>query len=113
MRAMGVQGMTLGFIGLLLSGCATLFTSDAEVISVSSDPPGARFQYGAYSGTTPATIAVPRKALGSFCSFRKEGYEEKTIPVVTGIQGVTWIGILFWPALIIDFVTGNAYKLDP
>jgi len=100
-------------LSLTLSGCATLFTSDSEVINVTSEPPGARFQYGPYTGTTPASIAVPRRALASYCNFRKEGYEEKTVPVVTGIQGVTWIGVLFPLALIIDFVTGAAYELEP
>ena len=100
-------------LSLVVSGCATIFSSDPEVISVNSDPTGAKFQYGAFTGTTPASIAVPRKALTSFATFRKEGYEEKTVPVITGTQGVIWWGILFWPSLIIDFVTGNAYKLDP
>ncbi len=106
-------------IGLLLvsmsltTGCATIFSSDPEVISVTSDPAGAKFQYGPFTGTTPTSVAVPRKALSSFATFRKEGYEEKTVPVITGTQGVIWWGILFWPSLIIDFVTGNAYKLDP
>lgn len=97
----------------ILSGCATLFSSEPESITVTSEPSGARFQYGAFTGTTPATIVVPRKALAQMATFRKEGYEEKTVPVPTSIQGVIWWGILFWPSLIIDFVTGNAYKLDP
>jgi hypothetical protein len=98
---------------LALPGCATLFSDAPEFIEVSSDPPGAKFQYGPFTGTTPAQIVVPRKALAQTATFRKEGYEEKTGPVITGIQGVIWWGILFWPSLIIDFVTGNAYKLDP
>jgi len=42
-----------------------------------------------------------------------DGYEEKTVPVLTTTQGIIWWGILFWPSLVIDFVTGNAYDLDP
>ena len=33
-------------------------------------------------------------------------------PCSPGIQGVTWWNILFWPGFIVDFVTGNAYKLE-
>ena len=113
MKTLSAIVLLLLCISLLTSGCATIFSSEPETINVTSDPPGAKFQYGPFSGTTPTTIVVPRKALGSFASFRKEGYEEKTVPVVTGTQGVIWWGILFWPSLIIDFVTGNAYKLDP
>lgn len=105
--------LIIAFLSLASSGCATLWSSEPETINVTSEPAGARFQYGAFSGTTPTTIVVPRKALTNFATFRKEGYEEKTVAVVTGTQGVIWWGILFWPSLIIDFVTGNAYKLDP
>ena len=111
-KALYLLGLVLVLVGVL-PGCATVFSGGPENIQVTSDPPGAKFNYGAYSGTTPTSIMVPRKALVTFATFRKDGYEEKTVPVITGIQGVTWIGILFWPALIIDFVTGNAYKLDP
>ena len=113
MRTLRLVVVLVLCLSLVVSGCATIFSSDPEIINVTSDPPGAKFQYGPFSGTTPSSITVPRKALGSFATFRKEGYEEKTVPVVTGTQGVIWWGILFWPSLIIDFVTGNAYKLDP
>lgn len=105
--------MFIAFLSLVSSGCATIFSNEPESINVTSEPDGARFQYGPFSGTTPATVIVPRKALSSYATFRKDGYEEKTVPVITGTQGVVWWGVLFWPALIVDFVTGNAYKLDP
>ena len=62
-------------LSLTAQGCATLFSSDPEVIQVTSDPAGAKFHYSAYSGTTPAEIMVPRKALANFATFTKEGYE--------------------------------------
>jgi hypothetical protein len=42
-----------------------------------------------------------------------DGYEEKSVPVPITTQGIIWLGVLFWPSLVIDFVTGNAYTLDP
>jgi hypothetical protein len=94
------------------AGCATIFTSSTEHVTVNSDPSGANFQYGPFNGTTPAQIEVPKKALASFATFSKPGYQTTTVPVVTGIQGATWWDILFWPGFIIDFVTGNANKLE-
>ena len=100
-------------MALIFSGCATIFSSEPVAVSVNSEPEGAKFQYGPFTGRTPATILVPRKALASWATFRLDGYEEKTTPVTAGTQGLIWWGILFWPSLIIDFVTGNAYTLDP
>lgn len=94
------------------AGCATLFSSSTENVTVNSNPPGATYQYGPFNGTTPAQIVVPKKALASFATFSKPGYETATVPVVTGIQGATWWDILFWPGFIIDFVTSNATKLE-
>ena len=96
--------------GLLLVGCATIFSSAPESIEIKSDPPGARFRYGRFSGVTPATIIVPRKELASDASFSKEGYNEKIVPVMKSVQGITFLG-LGW--MFVDFLNGNAYKIDP
>lgn len=44
--------------------------------------------------------------------FTLAGYQQQTVPVETGIQGVTWVDILFWPGFIVDFASGNAYKVS-
>ena len=97
---------------LICSGCATIFSGGPESITMQSDPPGATYQYGPYQGKTPDTLAVARGSLSHFAIFSKAGYEQKTVPVETGIQGVTWVDILFWPGFIVDFVTGNAFKVN-
>jgi len=81
---------------LALPGCATLFSHEPESIAVISDPPGAKFQYGPFKGITPTTILVPRKALTESATFQKEGFEERTVPVITGIQWITWLDIIAW-----------------
>lgn len=108
-----MRGTVALLVGIVLcSGCATMFSSGPETVTIKSDPPGARYQYGPYSGKTPDTIQASRKALAQTATFTMEGYEQKTVSVLTGIQGVTWWDILFWPGFIVDFVTGNAYKLE-
>lgn len=109
------QSLATVIVSLLLSSCASIFSSGPESIEVKSDPPGARFQFGAFSGTTPAVISVPRKALKEYqrFEFKKEGYEDVTIPAVTSIQGTVWLNLLlFWPGILIDIISNNAYKLD-
>jgi hypothetical protein len=96
----------------LLTGCATIFSGEPQSLTLNSDPSGARYQYGPYAGQTPDTIAAARDSLAHVAVFKLAGYEEKTVPVQTGIQGVTWVNILFWPGFIVDFATGNAYKVE-
>jgi hypothetical protein len=94
------------------AGCATLFASGPQEVTLNSNPAGATYRYGPFSGKTPATIEVPRKALASFATFSLQGYETTTVPVVTGIQGSTWWDILFPIGFVVDFVTGNANKVE-
>jgi len=95
-----------------LAGCATMFSSGPQSLTITSEPAGATYRYGPFSGKTPDTIEVPRKSLPNFASFDLKGYQSKTVPVDTGIQGATWWDVLFWPGFIVDFSTGNAYKVE-
>jgi hypothetical protein len=90
-----------------------MFSSGPETLTLQSTPPGASYQYGTFSGKTPDSISVPRAAISKAdsVSFSLPGYETKTMPVDTRIQGVTWLDILFWPGFIVDFMSGNAYAL--
>lgn len=97
---------------LFCSSCATLFTSSTETVQISSDPPGATYQFGPYSGKTPDSIAVPKKAIPDVATFEMPGYERRTVPIESGISGVFWVNILFWPGIIVDMVTGD-YKTLP
>lgn len=96
----------------IMSSCATVFSSHPQTVGIKSDPSGATYQFGPYSGHTPDTIQASRKELAHTVNFTKVGYEDKTVAVATTIQGVTWVNFLFWPGFIVDFVTGNAYKLE-
>lgn len=74
---------------LLFTGCTTIFGSHTQTLTLKSDPPGAAYQYGPYSGKTPATLEAARGELAHVAIFKLAGYEEKTVPVMTGIRGVT------------------------
>jgi hypothetical protein len=97
---------------LTLSGCATVFSSGPQTLNLKSEPPGATYQYGPYSGKTPDTVQASRAELAHVTTFTLAGYESKTVGVETSVQGVTWVDVLFWPGFIVDFVTGNAYKVN-
>jgi len=106
--------IALSFTASMLTGCATLFSGGPQPINVTSDPPGATYQYGIYNGKTPETIQASRGELSHVATFTLAGYEPKTVPVETGIQGSTWWDILFAIGFAVDFASGNAYKVvDP
>ncbi len=94
---------------LFAPACATIFTSNTETVQMNSDPPGAKYDLGPFSGKTPDSIAIPKKAIPDFATFEMPGYERRTVPVESGIAGVFWINVLFWPGMIVDMVTGD-YK---
>ncbi len=81
-------------------------------MQISSNPPGATYEFGPYSGKTPDSIAVPKKAIPDVATFEMPGYERRTLPVETEIAGVFWVNVLFWPGMIVDVVTGD-YKTLP
>lgn len=41
---------------LILIGCATIFSSGPQTLTLKSNPTGAAYQYGVYSGKTPDTL---------------------------------------------------------
>jgi hypothetical protein len=97
---------------LACSSCATLFTSSTVTVQMNSDPPGAKYEMGPFSGRTPDSFAIPKKAIPDFATFEMAGYERRTVPVTSGITGVFWLDVLFWPGIIVDMVTGDYKTLD-
>jgi len=106
--------MALSFTASIFVGCATLFSSGPQTLNITSEPAGATYQYGVYNGKTPDTVQASRSELAHVATFTLAGYETKTVPVETGIQGSTWWDILFAIGFAVDFASGNAYKVvDP
>ena len=79
---------------------------------MNSQPAGAQYQIGPFNGKTPDSIAIPKKSIPDFATFELAGYEKKTVPIESGITGVFWVNILFWPGMIVDIVTGDYKTLD-
>jgi len=110
------KGVVTAFVAAIalgmLSGCATIFSGGPETVNFTSTPPGATYEYGAYSGKTPNSAQIPRNALSNSASFTMPGYQSKTVPVSTGIQGATWFNLLFPIGFLVDFMSGDAYTVN-
>ncbi len=99
---------------MVISGCATLFGSSSEDVSMTSNPPSADvYVNGNYMGKTPLTLSLA-KDKDYTVQFRKEGYEIRT-EIINSSLGVKWLvlDILggFVP-IIVDAVTGDWMELD-
>jgi hypothetical protein len=111
--------------GLLLSGCATLFSGQSQEVEIDSTPSNAEVMVnGTQRATTPATIEISRPGQGDppEITLDKEGYEEKTLRLQKKFNAVTLLNILnpFNYALGVpvvgfgvDWYTGSFWKYAP
>lgn len=84
---------------LSITGCATIFDGDTQLVTFNSTPSGAQvFVDGQLLGVTPVTASVKRKK-GAVLTVKKEGYASQTIPMATTMN-MTFLG---------NLVTGGAF----
>jgi hypothetical protein len=108
----------LASLAVMMSGCATLLSGGPQEMEITSDPPGATFEYDQFSGQTPKTISVPREvvSMNKSITFVKEGYEPKSVMVERKIRGITWLNFLFWPGgligFVVDLMNGKGYQAE-
>jgi hypothetical protein len=85
MRSLKSAALALSLLALCCSaGCATIVQGRHQEVTINSNPPGAAFEVGGISGTTPAVVALPRKQKYHSVIISKPGYE--TAEVLVGRQ---------------------------
>lgn len=87
---------------MLLASCATITTGTHEEIRVSSSPAQADATLvcegrPSGEGRTPVTFKIRRNAGDCTLTLRKEGFEEKTIPIEQGVNPAYWGNMIFSP----------------
>ena len=111
---------------LLSTSCASIVSKSNYPLSIESTPSQANIiiknkkGLEIYKGTTPTTVDL--EAGSGFFSkasytieFKKDGYDDKTVPVEFKLDGWYFGNILFGGViglLIVDPATGAMYKLD-
>lgn len=100
---------------LVISGCASIAGDNTRAVKVVSYPAGAAIMVDNQQyGVTPAVITLPNYIYGGkSVTLKKAGYNDHTQLVNSKFQPVALFDILFWPAFVIDGVTGNLVKIDP
>ena len=103
-------------INLLTFGCATIVRSTSQDVGIASDPPGAEvlINPGDIKLVTPGTVNLKRGNTYTVC-FKKEGYEDSTIPIISSTSGWMLANILILNpfGVIIDAASGAGYELEP
>ena len=104
-----------------VAGCATLVGGGgAQVVSVTAAPSQATYTVVSSggiemaSGGVPAMVSLPRRNQYQL-EISLDGYETSTLALTRGTNGWVWVNLLWGglPGIVIDFVTGSAYKLEP
>jgi hypothetical protein len=91
--------VALLLIGCLLSSCATMTRGRDEVITVDSNPSGAKATILcagniSVSGTTPARLTIPRKADLCRVDVEQSGMASQKIPLERGFNAAYWVNLV-------------------
>jgi hypothetical protein len=108
-------------LAILLSGCATMFASHSDMITIKTEPPGAEVYRGAdLLGATPLTYTFNRNTFEQKkLNIRMKGFKTKELELGHTLEPValfnfgfflTTSGATSWG---IDVLTGAMIKYDP
>lgn len=98
-----------------LSSCATIMNGDMVNVPVYTTPTGATVVINGTTYTSPTTVMVPRGKGDFKLHIEKEGFEPVDLMLTQSVDGWLWGNVLFGGiiGLAVDFITGDAYDLDP
>ncbi|MDA9570100.1 PEGA domain-containing protein [Porticoccaceae bacterium] len=98
-----------------LTGCATIFDGDTQLLTFDSVPTGAEvYVDGVLLGVTPMSASIKRKK-GATLTMKKEGYVDRVMPMATTMN-MTFLGNLVTGGLFgttTDSATGAINKYEP
>lgn len=117
-------GMAIG-LAMTVSGCASIVSDSKPEVGVYSTPTAAKYEIVNSRGIVVAQGVTPGRVLlesgrGYFkgedykVTYRKDGYQDTTVPLKTTVNGWYWGNILIGGLiglLIVDPLTGAMYTL--
>ncbi|MFW1752841.1 hypothetical protein [Acinetobacter wanghuae] len=112
---------------LTLTGCASIFSGSTQTLTFKSVPDEAQITITnkagekVHTGLTPATVTLKRgtgyfKSAAYDVTFKKQGYQTKSVQVTGSVNGWYVANLLFGGLiglLIVDPATGAMYTLNP
>ena len=99
----------------LSTGCSTITKGSRQMITINSEPSGAKVKIGGLKGTTPYTadLATDKDYIAEVSL---DGYEEQQVQITKSFRTATTIfGNILWLLIgvIVDVCSGSAYGLNP
>ncbi len=99
---------------LLFSGCATFFSGSSEVITISSNPPGASVVIdGKEQGKTPYAFGHRRKLKQTTIELQYDGYESQSFLLGKRFNGASGLNAMCFFCWIVDISTGAIIRYGP
>lgn len=109
---------TLIACAILLSSCATLFTSSTQPITFSGlegtkiYDASTNIKLGEIGKDNTATISVKKKMGDRQFLAKKEGYQTTPLILESSFNTTSLWNLLFWPGFLVDLGTGQMNKWD-
>lgn len=105
--------LLLAVFTVSFSSCATMFTGSRQTVKVQSVPPGADvYVEGEKMGQTPTEISLKKGFSPESVVIKKEGYDNKNLPLNTTFNPVALLNLLGLLGWAIDGATGAMMKYD-
>ncbi|MCX8500434.1 MAG: hypothetical protein ORO03_01880 [Alphaproteobacteria bacterium] len=101
-----------------VSGCATMFTDSHQMMTVTSNPEGAKCVVMRNSGlvstvdSTPGSFAVKRGMNDIETTCEATGYNTTKVYRATGFNTMSLWNLLNGFGFIVDFATGSLFEYD-
>jgi len=103
-------------------GCGTISHGTGQNVSITSSPSAAQVEvkseHGvvAFTGETPASVKLERKNAYTV-TIKMRGYKDNIVSITHGMNSMSLLGNIFLCGgvlgLIVDFINGAAYDLEP
>ncbi|MDD2437279.1 MAG: hypothetical protein PHG27_04915 [Massilibacteroides sp.] len=106
------------FSVLLMSSCATIFTSSRQVITFSGQEgtkiydTSTNIKLAEIGSGKTATASIKKKLSDKQLVAKKDGYKTTPLLLESSFNTTSLWNILFWPGFIVDLGTGQMNKWD-
>jgi hypothetical protein len=99
----------------LATGCSTITKGNRQLVSISSEPTGAKVKIGSLKGKTPYTVDLATNK-DYVANISLDGYSDEQVQITKTFRtGTTVLGNILWllVGVIVDVASGSAYGLNP
>ena len=110
-----IRAVTLSFMAVLSTSCATIVGDNSRSVVVQSNPQGAKIYLDNVEiGMTPTNITLNTYIYKKTeIVLKKENYSDSYVIFNSRFQPCALWDLILWPGIIVDAVTGSFVSLDP